>query len=171
MPIERRIGTAEEHDEAMPIRAVMTMPPAWVVGGFVAAVERARTGAATDVETARGISIPVAEALMWVDALRQTTRDVGRGRDVAEQLARDELVKALTYVRSRVHHHWAPIAYREAGEWVWLRAENLPLPPKGRFPMRAGEAAYTTLLESRSVMSTLDEAVRRIHALIPDSVD
>ena len=62
MPIQRPIDRAEEEDEALPIRAVVTMPPAWVVGGFVAAVERARPGAVADVATARGISVPVAEA-------------------------------------------------------------------------------------------------------------
>jgi hypothetical protein len=34
------IGSAEEHDEAMPIRAVKTMPPAWVIDGYLAAVTR-----------------------------------------------------------------------------------------------------------------------------------
>jgi hypothetical protein len=44
-------------------------------------------------KTARSISISVAEALMWIDALRQTARDVDRGRAVAKELAQNELAE------------------------------------------------------------------------------
>jgi hypothetical protein len=70
-----------EHTRAMaPPRAVMTMPPSWLVDGFVAAVQRARVANDADEDTARGISIAVAEALMWLDAVRQTDRDVSSAR-------------------------------------------------------------------------------------------
>jgi hypothetical protein len=159
---------AGETDEAMPIRVVMTMRPAWVADAFVAAVGRAKAGAAADVETARGVSVPVAEALMWIDALQQTTREVGRARDEAKELARDPLVRALTFVRWRVHHHWAPVAQfdADATEWVWLRAENLPLPPKQRHANREGEQLYKELLEGKAVIATLEDAAGRLKALI-----
>jgi hypothetical protein len=159
------IGTAEEHDEAMPIRAVMTMPPDWLAEAFFAAVERAKVGA-TDVLTAKGISVPVAEALMWIDALRQTTREVGRGRDEARTLAQDPFMKALIFARGRVHHHWAPIAYLDVDVWVWLRAENLPLPQDPTFASPRGERLYKAHLEGQPVLATLEEAVRRVKALI-----
>ena len=102
----KRIGAAVETDEVLPIRAVMTMPPDWVVGAFTAAVERVRLAAEADRATSRGIGIPLAEALMWLDVLQQTSRDVGRGRDVAAELARDPLLNALKFARNLVHHHW-----------------------------------------------------------------
>jgi hypothetical protein len=135
MPEQRiTIGPAFEVDQAMPIRAVVTTPPDWVIGAFKAAVERVRVGAQTDTATSRGIGIPLAEALMWLDVLQSTSRDVGRGRDIAEKLAQDPVLKALKFVRGRVHHHWASATSfdGEAEQWTWRIADNFPLPPGQR---------------------------------------
>jgi hypothetical protein len=141
----------------------MTMPPSWLVDGFIAAVERARVADDENEETARGISIAVAEALMWLDALRQTTRDVGRGRDTAFDLASDPLVRALVFVRGRIHHHWAPVAARYDGRtWAWLSADNLPLPPEPRYADPDGERLYRELLEHQPVLEALNEVARRL---------
>jgi hypothetical protein len=77
----------ESTAKVMPIRAVMTMPPAWMLAGYVGAVDRARFASADAGGTAQAISIAVGEALMWLDAIRQRDRNVGRGRDVADGLA------------------------------------------------------------------------------------
>jgi hypothetical protein len=157
------LGIVVEHDEVLPIRAVKMMPPAWVIDGYLAAIARAEEGAA-DFETARGISIPLAEALMWLDTLQQTTRSVGRAQDLADELARDPLVQALTFVRGRAHHHWASAVDpdAEARQWVWVRADNLPLPSEKRFLNPEGERLYRELLEGRPVLSTLKEVGSRL---------
>jgi hypothetical protein len=157
------MGIAVEHDEALPIRAVKTMPPAWVIDGYLAAVARAEEGA-SDFETARGISVPLAEALMWLDTLQQTTREVGGAQDLAGELARDPLIQALTFVRGRAHHHWASVVDpdAEARQWVWVRADNLPLPSEKRFLNPDGERLFRELLEGRPVLSTLKEVGSRL---------
>jgi hypothetical protein len=156
-----------EHTRAMHTpRAVMTMPPSWLVDGFVAAVGRAKAADDADEDTARGISIAVAEALMWLDALRQTKRDVGRGRVEVVDLADDPLVKALVFVRGRIHHHWAPVAARYDGRtWGWLSADNLPLPPGPEFANPKGERLYRELLEHRPVLDALTELARRLESV------
>lgn len=167
MPTKRvTIQPAYEHNEAMPIRAVKTMPPSWLCEAYVAAVQRVKEAAA-DTQSARPVSIPVAEALMWLDALQQTTRDVGRGREEAKVLTGDRLVRALRFVRGRTHHHWAPTAYFDGNvaEWVWQPAENLPLPPEERFLDPKGEKLYEELLARKPVLPALDEVARKLQAL------
>jgi hypothetical protein len=150
----------------MPIRAVMTYPPDWVVQAFLDAVERAKAGAA-DKAFVRGIAIPASEALMWLDVLRQTDRDAGRGREIADALRADPLAKALVFVRARVHHHWAPIAYFDSalGEWVWLQADNLPLPAE-RFANRRGEVLYRKHLEGKPVLAALEEMSAKLQDVL-----
>jgi hypothetical protein len=161
------VGIAEERDEALPVRAVVTMPPDWVIGAFVDAVERARAAAALDPETVRPISIAVAEALMWIYALQETKRDVGRGRDISAKLASEPIVKALKFVRGRAQHHWTPIASfdAKASQWVWLKAENLPLPPEGRYADAPGESFYKELLEGRPLLSALGAFAERLKSI------
>jgi hypothetical protein len=148
------------------MRAVMTMPPAWIADGFTAAVRRVEDAIAADDETARSVSIAVAEALMWLDALRQTCRNVGRGHELAAELADDPLVKALTFFRGRLHHHWAPVAAKYDGNnWGWLSADNLPLPPGARHANREGERLYRALVEHRPVLEPLATLARRLEGV------
>lgn len=165
--MKRVIGTAVEHDQALPMRAVKTAPPDWVVGYYLEAVERVKAGS-LDLSTARGISGPLAEALMWLDVLRQTKRNVGRGQEIAAELARDPVTRAITFVRGRVHHHWASAVDpdRENGRWVWVRAANLPLPSEKGYLDPEGEELYIEFLEGRPVLDVLETVAARITALI-----
>jgi hypothetical protein len=134
-----------------------------MVDGFTAAVKRVEAAVASDDDTARSVSIAVAEALMWLDALRQTSRTVGRGHELAAELARDPLVKALTFFRGRLHHHWAPVAAKYDGiNWGWLSADNLPLPPDARHVNPEGEKLYRALVEHQPVLEPLAALVERL---------
>jgi hypothetical protein len=158
----------ESATKVMPIRVVMTMPPAWMLRAYADAVARAREGSKVAGNgTAYAITVAVGEALMWLDAQRQRDRTVGRGRELAAELHRDPVVKALVYFRARLHHHWAPVGYLDEGVWVWARADTLPL-AKDRHANTRGETLYRQHLEGRPVMDALEAVQAKLESLVPD---
>jgi hypothetical protein len=133
------------------------MPPAWLVDGYLAAVGRVQQEIANPTDTtAKTVSIALAEALMWLDALRDTDRAAGRGEGLSAALAKHPTVRALAFVRGRMHHHWSPAVSPDGrGGWQWIAVENLP-EPRARFADPTGEAAYRQHLERRPVLDALE---------------
>ena len=132
--------------------------------GYLAAVERAKAAAASETRPTLRVIVPVTEALMWADALQQTTRQPASREDAPAALASDPSMRALGFVRSGVRDYWACVSFfeRSAREWVWPRAERLPLPAEHESADPLGKRAYKEVLEGRSVVATLDELATRL---------
>ena len=138
---------------------VMTMPPRWVVDAYLAALSRVRAAEDSGDEaatTAESITIALTEALMWVDTLRQTTRKMGRGRELSKIVAADPVVQALSFARARAHHHWGSVVTQGESRWVWNSADVLPPPERDRYADPDGEALYRQLLEGRPIVEALE---------------
>jgi len=142
------------------------MPPAWLVDGYLTAVGRVRQEIANPTDTtAKTVSISLAEALMWLDALRSTDRSAGGGQNLSSALERDSIVKALVFVRGRMHHHWAPAVIPDtATGWLWMPVENLPQ-PRPSFANPRGERAYRQHLEHRPILDALDAVSRLLQGV------
>ena len=133
---------------------------------YLAAVERAKAAAASENRPSSRVIVPIAEALLWADALQQTTRQPVSREDAPAALESDPSMRALRFVRSGVRDYWACVSFfeRSAREWVWPRAERLPLPAGHESADPVGKRTYKEVLEGRSVVATLDELATRLTA-------
>jgi hypothetical protein len=119
-----------------------------------AAQEReAREAGANPMEA----SIALFEASTWMDSLIEQRPD----------FAGDPRVRALVFVRQRIHHNWAA-AIRfdvEQTSYVWIPASNYPEPRKRRDRNREGERRYSEFLAGRPIMEVLLHLEKRVIAL------
>jgi hypothetical protein len=138
-------------------------PSAWLVRGYVAAVERFREQAAIRSDSAHEVYPSLFEALTWAHSLWDTWF-----RLVEPQ---DRHLDGLRYVRDRCHHQLASVIYRDPaapGGWRWCGIGHLPLEDPGRGHDREGAKNYTELLEERPVVETLDIVERHFRSIVPD---
>jgi hypothetical protein len=76
-------------------------------------------------------------------------------------------VRALVFVRQRVHHNWAA-AIRfdiEQKSDVWIPASNYPLPRRETDRNPEGERRYSELLAGRPITDVLLHLEKRVIAL------
>lgn len=115
-------------------------------------------GAAAEVDT----FIPLFEALHWATSLEHRIAAEWPDRDTAREWYRDfpsgETVRAVRFIRNRVHHQWAEaITIDDANRdmpasfapWIWQ-----PKPPEGKRDGR-GELLYETQLAGEPVIGAL----------------
>jgi hypothetical protein len=86
------LGLVVETEGVPPVRAVATIPPAWMTKGFLAARDRVDKQAAASTTMSQGLTIALFEASNWLDSLK----------DKVQRLERDGHVKALNFARKSI---------------------------------------------------------------------
>jgi hypothetical protein len=111
--------------EALPIRAVQTMPDDWMTDGLRRTLARVRSAAVDSSDgDAREIVIAVFEASSWAGAIAER-----------RQLGGDTRVQGIRHLRDRMLHGAAgAVGYfdHERGTWRWALSEDLPPPTDDR---------------------------------------
>lgn len=86
------LGLVVEAESVPPVKAVATIPPAWMKTGFSAALDRVDKQATASTTTSQNLTIALFGASKWRDSLE----------DKVQQLERDGHVKALTFARKSI---------------------------------------------------------------------
>lgn len=153
------IGTAIEHDEALPIKATLRIPINWMIRGFELAVARLRDAATPPHEpgNARDLAVAFFEVGNWLDALR----------DRFPMLAGSPHVKAVLFARNRTHHNFASCLCfdKERGEWKWHPVAVFPVPEDPKHANKKGERAYERVAAHRPLVAVLREVEQAVQRL------
>jgi hypothetical protein len=159
VPTAKAIASADFGTGTDRTRIEITSDLEVAVRGYRAAVQRfvsAVTRCAVD-ESA-DVHIALFEALNWLDSIAE-----GKGA-LSKGLRGDYRVRGLRFVRGRAHHHWAQATYASAtGEWFWQGLDVLPRAPEFH-ENPGGQKAYTTCLERKPVLASLQHVERLLPA-------
>jgi hypothetical protein len=156
---------------ALPPKISVTMPLAKMVRGYVLAHRR--------LEEVVGAyaSIPLFEIGHWLVSISDR-------KDIVEEFRKDADVRALRFLRNRIHHHYAAAVFidPDTQEWRWYRAEVLPEPAREEYSEdergqrayeqhldRKGEGFYRRQLEEQPMLDVFRRLEPLVIALAPDA--
>jgi len=135
--------------------------------GFKQAHQRFRV--AKNDDDSRQMFFTLFESLNWIASIDDRLRD--KNPSWQDQFGKKgQIIRALRFVRDRVHHQWADAVYIRPGvsvpveiptrlsDWVWIEASQLPVPLEEHFRNPHGKKLYQQLLEDRAVRYSLSEA-------------
>ena len=144
----------------------------WLIEGYRQALERFTAAADTEGAPTEATFCPLFEALNWAVSIQDYEKAKGRP-------LKQPVVRALRFVRNRVHHHWAAALdlrkfevssgagpLRLTGwtfEWFWRPPEGLPPGRSG------GEQQYRELLAGKPVREALEAFEKLLSAHEPDA--
>jgi hypothetical protein len=156
---------------ALPGKISVTMPLAKMVRGYVLAHRRLEEVAGAYA------SIPLFEIGHWLVSMSDR-------KDIAEGFREDPDVRALRFLRNRIHHHYAAAVFidPDTQEWRWYRAEVLPEPAREEYSEdergeqayekhldRKGEGFYRRQLEEQPMLDVFRRLEPLVIALAPDA--
>lgn len=130
-----------------------------LLAGFNQAYGRYKV--AKNEKDSQKVFFPLFETLNWaVSIIFRLVKDDSK-------FSEEPLLKAIKYIRNRVHHQWTdalilstkgmalpaelPAAFHE---WLWKSLDKVPKPDKG-FADPTGEKSYKKLLEGKPARQTL----------------
>ncbi|SRR5260221_13238953 len=127
-----------------------------------------RTKDAKNTRDGRAVFLALFETLNWIVSIDDRLR-IEQGNNWFRQVGpQGQVVRALRYARSRVHHNWADIIYMTEGatipveipfgfhEWRWKTVQNLPAESNSWIARnRTIRHLYQQLLEDQPVRDSL----------------